>query len=333
MQNKGIVIDCDPGLDDLLALCAAAYFFPHRVKGICSTYGNTNVEQTLRNSLMALKILPQINCSIYRGAACADFSSINTKLKLNWQGYGDNDGLCGVQLTTLLEQSKVDLFKDFEAGKKSLTNLNPEIRDITELIVKLKEKKDGYDLISIAPLTDISALYRAMSNENFSIYTLGSYFNLCPVERARLSYNIKLDPNAANKVFTECPNLTITGLDIYGNWSEHDFFKLFNASTKINTVSSRLLRNSVFAYNCHKMDASALLVDSLPIFAIAHPELFTWTYGTIKVIAENYPNVDFMQFQVEEFISEIDKKTKAKVATGIDLSAFIDYWLEIICKI
>lgn len=317
MQKSKLIIDCDPGLDDLLALVAAAYFLPTSVEAICSSFGNSNVEQTTKNALDSTHLLPQLVCDVYQGASCANFSGLNKQLELHWPTYGDDDGTCGVNLRSLTSDKAFDSFK----------------KNISELYAKLIESPMKHKLLAIAPLTDIANLCRKVDQSKFELYTLGSYFNLCSVEEARLSYNIKLDPDAAKTVFSSFNDITITGLDIYGNWSESTFSDLFDYCMNLNTISAKLLLMAVSAYRQHKMDASALLVDSLPVFAVAHPEIFTWSYGTIIVQTENYPNASFLKFIPDQSVvcdKQLNYQHTVRVATKLNIEMFIDYWLKIV---
>lgn len=141
---------------------------------------------------------------------------------------------------------------------------------------------------------------------------------------------IKLDPAACQIAFNSFSSIIVTGLDIYGAWTDDTFSELFTLASELNTNSACLLTKAVLAYRQHHMDASALLVDSLPVFAVAHPELFTWLYGKISVRTEFYPKPEFLQFSQ---CPATNTNSFVRVAKEINLAAFKHYWLEIIQSI
>lgn len=312
MQDSNILIDCDPGLDDVLALIAAKYFFSTQLKAVTTCYGNASIEKTTQNACLALQML-NLDCPIYKGASEASNLALNNKLHQYWQSFGDDDGVLGVDLV--------------DKTGKSCEVSHISSGDFLQAISKI---------IAIAPLTNIANFSLHNRLKNVQLFTLGSYFNLHKVARPRLSYNIKLDPAACQVAFNSYSGITVTGLDIYGGWTEDSFDELFILASKLTTKSARLLTKAVVAYRQHHMDASALLVDSLPVFAAAHPELFTWLYGRVSVQTEFYPQAEFLQFEEKESVSlcQIDNGNAfVRVAKKIDLTEFKKYWLDIMQKI
>ena len=63
---KKLVLDCDPGLDDAIAILAAAYHAD--LVGITTVAGNVGINRTTRNALVVAQIAG-LDVPVHRGAA------------------------------------------------------------------------------------------------------------------------------------------------------------------------------------------------------------------------------------------------------------------------
>jgi inosine-uridine nucleoside N-ribohydrolase len=66
MTRPAIVLDCDPGLDDAVAILAAAKYA--NLVGITTVCGNSSLDNTTRNALAVIE-LAGIDVAVHRGAA------------------------------------------------------------------------------------------------------------------------------------------------------------------------------------------------------------------------------------------------------------------------
>ena len=67
-QPRKIVIDCDPGIDDAMAIALAMQHSGFEIVGISTMFGNAQVDQTTRNALMVVELSGRA-VPVYRGAA------------------------------------------------------------------------------------------------------------------------------------------------------------------------------------------------------------------------------------------------------------------------
>lgn len=65
---KKVIIDCDPGIDDALALIFAVKCNLLEIEGITTVMGNSTVQNTTRNTLKILDLLDINYISDYIGA-------------------------------------------------------------------------------------------------------------------------------------------------------------------------------------------------------------------------------------------------------------------------
>ena len=68
MNKIPVMIDCDPGIDDTLAIIMLAGSEKVKIKAITSTHGNVGLEGTTRNAL-ALKDFLGLDCVVAKGAS------------------------------------------------------------------------------------------------------------------------------------------------------------------------------------------------------------------------------------------------------------------------
>lgn len=67
MNKEKIIIDCDPGIDDTLALMYAIQHPKLEVVAITITAGNSPVELGLKNTFVTLELLNRRDISVYVG--------------------------------------------------------------------------------------------------------------------------------------------------------------------------------------------------------------------------------------------------------------------------
>ena len=72
MAPPAVVIDCDPGHDDFLAILLAQRFAPG-LRGITTVAGNTSVASTTRNACIAPRLVPGATDLLLTGRPAARF--------------------------------------------------------------------------------------------------------------------------------------------------------------------------------------------------------------------------------------------------------------------
>src|SRR5687767_610233 len=66
-QRQKVIIDCDPGIDDAIALVVALQQPKFEILGITTTFGNALVEQATKNALRIVELSGK-NVPVYKGA-------------------------------------------------------------------------------------------------------------------------------------------------------------------------------------------------------------------------------------------------------------------------
>lgn len=194
MKKEQIIIDCDPGTDDALALILAMKSERIDLKAVCSVSGNGTLDTTTRNGLNLLAFCGREDIPLYRGSGCA---------------------LDGVQPDT------VDAFGDDGLGGYADTiqsDKQEESRHAVDFLVEYINAHPGeITLFAIGPCTNVAAAIRRSpafaGNLKRLIIMGGAKYtgNMSPVAE----YNFWADPLAAHEVLgAGIRDVTMIGLDV-----------------------------------------------------------------------------------------------------------------------
>lgn len=205
-----VIVDCDPGVDDLYALALICVQEDVDILAITTVHGNTEVNNcTLNAKLLLDKIIPLSNKQppIYRGASKA-LSTVDEH-----EYFYGKDGLAGTHGTSF--KAEIDNLKhEFLEQKKSNTDTHAAVK-IVELINKYPQE---VTIIALGPLTNLALASRlCQDSEKFSksikkLIIMGgtepdnfSEFDVLQINNPE--FNFRMDPLAAKIVLEEylCP--------------------------------------------------------------------------------------------------------------------------------
>ena len=186
---KNVVIDCDPGIDDTLALMYAIKNPNFNVKAITIVSGNVNATKGMMNAQYILHILDREDIPIYVGLTSETYIDAEDTHGYNGLGnyaYGD-------------------------IAMKSLSSIGA-----CEYLSQISPS-DDITLIALGPLTNVWEAYclNPMLFHNLSeIVIMGGAFRTCGNCTPVSEYNFWCDPVSAKKVFEVMQNATIVPLDV-----------------------------------------------------------------------------------------------------------------------
>ncbi len=172
--RKKVIIDCDPGIDDSLALMLALASPELDVLGITTVAGNVPSDLGAKNALKILAHCHQLKIPVYRGS--------DRPLKRDYVSAQDTHGNDG------LGQSKLpEIHKNYHSNA-------------CEFINETLRKEQDVTLIALGPLTNIALAHqkdpKAWQNCTRFVSMGGnfkSFGNCSPVAE----YNYWCDPDAA----------------------------------------------------------------------------------------------------------------------------------------
>jgi pyrimidine-specific ribonucleoside hydrolase len=189
---RPVLLDCDPGHDDALAMLLALQRPELELLGVSTVAGNSTLENTTRNALAVLTLLGRDDVPVAAGADAPLARPLVTAPNVH-----GGSGLAGALLPQPHARAIADHASDFMAETVAR---NP--RPVT--------------LVATGPLTNV-ALFRRRHPEAFSrlaaICLMGGSMgegNVTP----QAEFNIWVDPEAAREVFASGVPLTMIGLDV-----------------------------------------------------------------------------------------------------------------------
>ncbi len=189
---RKIIIDCDPGHDDALAiLLALAHKDKLELLGITTVGGNQSLEKVTRNALNIVEYLNE-DVKVYKG----EQYPLIRDLKVAPEAHGET-GMDG---------------PSFPKGVREAEKLHA-----VQFIAKtLEESTEKITLVPIAPLTNIALLiknYPHLIEKIEEISLMGGGINEGNYTSAA-EFNIYVDPEAAKIVFDSGIKITMSGLDV-----------------------------------------------------------------------------------------------------------------------
>ncbi|SEN01753.1 Inosine-uridine nucleoside N-ribohydrolase [Mesobacillus persicus] len=191
MNKRRIIMDCDPGHDDAIAIILAAARPELEILGITTVSGNAEIEKTTINALKICDLVSLTDVIVSKGA-----SGPLVRVRENAPGIHGDTGLDGPELP---EPSRS---WSGEHGADTIIRL-------------VKESEEPVTILPTGPLTNVAlALAKAPEiKDNIEEIVLmggGTFGNWTPTAE----FNIWADPEAAKKVFDSRIPITVMGLDI-----------------------------------------------------------------------------------------------------------------------
>lgn len=191
MTTRKVIMDCDPGHDDAIAIILAAAQPELEILAITTVSGNAEIEKTTQNALQICDLISLNDVVVSKGA-----SEPLVRLRENAPGIHGESGLDGPK---------------FPEPSRSWS----EEHGVDTIIRLVKESTEPVTLLPTGPLTNIAlALTKAPEiKSNIDEIVLmggGTIGNWTPTAE----FNIWADPEAAKKVFDSGIPTVVMGLDI-----------------------------------------------------------------------------------------------------------------------
>lgn len=189
---KNVLIDCDPGHDDMIAIMVAAVSQKLRLLGITTVAGNQTGDKTYTNARKILALIGREDIPVRRGAERPLLSELHVAANIHGES-----GLDGAELP----------------APNAPEDPEPAIEFLRRIILAQTEP---LILVPTGPLTNIALLLRTYpevaSNIERIVFMGGAMTtsNITP----SAEFNIYTDPEAARIVFRWGIPLTMIGLDV-----------------------------------------------------------------------------------------------------------------------
>lgn len=254
---RSLVIDCDPGCDDAIAILLALRHA--NVKAITTVSGNVPVSQSTANALMTVA-LASAETPVYSGARLPS----NEPLMHNHVSHG-RDGLGGIKRLSHSRTSESESACDFLLDCVS---------------------KDDW-VVALGPLTNLAA---ALERDSYwgkrigGISIMGgstSIGNITPVAE----FNTFANPQAAAKVYSSGAKLKMCGLNLTHQLQVAD--DTVSKVSKLRTAKSSFVANLLkfLLRRAERLVGSrcAPLHDPCAVLAVTHPTLFEFEECCVEI--------------------------------------------------
>jgi inosine-uridine nucleoside N-ribohydrolase len=245
-----IILDCDPGHDDVIAIVVAAHHAD--IAGITTVAGNAPLARTTYNACVIRDALA-LATTVHSGA--------ERPLVAEPRFAGFVHGESGLEGADLPEPSH---------GADGI--------DAVGFIIDTCRAEPGIRLVPTGPLTNIALAMRAAPDlvdhiAGISLMGGGTFGNRTPLAE----FNIWADPDAAAIVFGSGADITMAGLDVTHQFlvtpDRIDQIAAMGAPfTNMITDLFRFFSNNYIER--HDQIQGAALHDPLAVLAITHPHLF-----------------------------------------------------------
>jgi inosine-uridine nucleoside N-ribohydrolase len=259
MSREPVLVDCDPGHDDVMAILVAAR--EADLVGITTVAGNAALEHTTRNALVTCE-LAGIDVPVHSGAA-------------------------GPLAGPTLDATHVHGEQGLDGVEIPVPARAPSGSDGPGFIAERALATDGLWLVAVGPLTNVAlALQRApeiaQRLAGISIMGGGTFGNAT----AAAEFNIWADPEAADVVFRSGARLRLCGLDLtHQVCADGEFVAAIEQlGTPLGDFVGALLAfytQRILELTGH--DDQAALHDPCAVLAVTHPELFAFGAHRVRI--------------------------------------------------
>jgi inosine-uridine nucleoside N-ribohydrolase len=185
-----VILDCDPGHDDAIALLLALGSPELELLGVTTVHGNQTLEKTTVNALRVLELAGRADIPVAAGAA----RPLVREPRVAAQVHGES-GMDGPALPPPTHRAIGQPAVDF-------------------IVEQLVSSPRPVTLVPTGPLTNIAAVLEVTEGENVErIVLMGGAIaegNVTPAAE----FNIWADPEAADRVFHSGVDVTMVGLDV-----------------------------------------------------------------------------------------------------------------------
>jgi inosine-uridine nucleoside N-ribohydrolase len=265
-KPRRIILDTDPGIDDMMAIFLALRSPELRVEAITPVCGNVPLEFTLANALRLVEIADRTDVPVAAGAS----HPLLRRLVTSGHVHGAN-GLGGV---------------DFGAAK-----IKPGRETAPEIIRRIVRESPGeITIVAVGPLTNVALALRSdpeLAAMIPAIAIMGGSLsggNITPAAE----FNLYVDPEAARAVFDAQIPLTVVGLDVTRKvlLSEAQIRELEAANNPVSQAAGKVMRATYERMQKGGEVRVIAMHDPLTVASLIDPEVITLQDFYVEVETE-----------------------------------------------
>ena len=295
-----VLVDCDPGHDDAIALMLALASPEVEVLGVTTVAGTGTLDRTTANALRILEFLGRTELGVAAGADRPLVRDLYTAPHVH-----GTDGLAGLPLpppvTRPLGAHAVDLLAE-----------------------RLLAAPGPVTLLPLGPLTNVAlllALRPQAAARIGRIVLMGGAIAAGNTSTAA-EFNVYVDPEAAQRVFSSGIDVTMVGLDVTEKavvGPEH--VEAFRALGRVRAAAA-----GVFEHFLGRSGGWGVAVhDALAVAAVVRPELLTTVHRNVVVECGS-------EYTRGRTVVDLKERTgrppNCRVAVDVDAAGFVALLLD-----
>ena len=266
-MKKKIILDCDPGHDDAVAIMLAAANDQIDILGITCVAGNATLENTKKNALKVCSLIGKSNIPIYAGADKPLIYDLVTAEHVHGKSGLDTDG----ESINITEGYKI-----------------MDMHAVDFIIHTCHEQNEPIYLCPVGPLTNIALALKkdpSIKKKIKEIVFMGGAAMCLGNISPSSEFNIYVDPHAANIVLSSEIKIVMFGLDVTHKVNVND--EIINDIKNNNNKSSFFFADLMNYYSqTHKkvfQINESPLHDPCVIGYLINEKLFDGKYVNVKV--------------------------------------------------
>jgi len=297
-MSRKIILDCDPGHDDALAIMLAVASPELELLGVTTTYGNVGVIETTRNALQILELCGS-DIPVYRGAALP-----LVRNRISAEFVHGKSGLEGPALPTPTRSAEATRAVDF-------------------IINSVLAHPHEVTLCPIGAMTNVATAMRLEPRIVpliAEVVLMGGGTELGNWTPAA-EFNILCDPHAAHIIFSSGAAITMFGLNVTHQalaLPQH-IAAIRAGGNRTSLVAAELLEFFKVAYHQRYGYEGPALHDPCVIAYLIQPELFT--LEGMNVTVDMNEGVSFGR-TVCDIYNVLNLSENARVAMKVDADGY-----------
>ncbi len=299
MEKRKIILDCDPGHDDAIAIMLAGISPLIDLLGVTVVAGNQTIEKTSQNALNIVEYL-SLDVPVYVGESKPLFKP-------------------QVVCAEIHGESGLDGFT-FPKNKRKL-----EKKDAVSFIIDTLKNENEVTIVATGPLTNIATVLQkdpTVKSHIKEIIIMGGsigHGNVTPAAE----FNIFTDPEAADIVFRSGCILKMCGLDITRQVLVLP--NIIERMAKCNNTASDLFVKLMIVFNQNQKKifgfSGAPLHDPATIVSLINKDVIHFEYMNAEIDVSRGPS--YGRTNCDQF-NYLHRTPNVYVATEIDVEKYWD---------
>lgn len=301
IEKIPVIINCDPGIDDAVAIMMALKSEKLDIKLITTDIGNVSTEIAAKNALSVLELLGAPNIPVAVG-----------------------DGKCFEKERPRRAAHGKTGLGSYVFPKNSRKLVKGDAVDIMHQT--LMESEEKITIICLSPPTNIAKMFRKYGVPKDKIerivFMVGSIEQLKRGQLPYMEFNVSGDPEASQEILKSKVRLDIVPMEMghtaYLTWQ--DVFK-----TKITNYVGSVLEIIYREYKDFHVKNGIATHDGCAIAYVTNPEIFK--VEVVKATVKYYDKLGTGVFNMN-----FDKKPNANVCTEVDVKKFRKLYFDCLKK-